>query len=153
MYKNCLICNSKFIPFTNSLYCSDYCRGKNYQEKNFKRFNYELLRVRIFERDNFKCIYCGLTSIEDGIKLNLEHIIPRSQGGNNAVDNLITSCEDCNKHKGGYLFKTKTYNRIQKVINKRNMLYFTDKEKEIIQKGINETYKPKKLFMIGCITL
>ena len=55
----------------------------------------ESLRFRIFLRDNFKCQYCGRT-IEDGIRLDCDHIVPVSKGGKTEMNNLITSCHICN---------------------------------------------------------
>ena len=40
---------------------------------NGKRFN-------IFNRDNFRCTYCGRSSSEDGVKLEVDHIIPVAKG-------------------------------------------------------------------------
>ena len=57
------------------------------------------LRYKILKRDNFKCCCCGRT-IEDGIKLNIDHIIPVSKGGKTEENNLQTLCWDCNIGKG-----------------------------------------------------
>ena len=50
----------------------------------------------MFNRDDFTCQYCGRTPREDGVKLQVDHIIPVSRGGSNSIWNLITSCSDCN---------------------------------------------------------
>jgi len=52
-------------------------------------------RLSIYIRDGFACPYCGST-IEDGITLSLDHIIPYSHGGSNNEGNLITCCGKCN---------------------------------------------------------
>lgn len=52
-------------------------------------------RKKILERDNYECQYCGRKS-----NLTLDHIIPRSNGGNNSWENLVTACEPCNLRKG-----------------------------------------------------
>ena len=59
------------------------------------------LRYKILKRDNFKCVYCGATSSE--IKLTIDHKTPRSQGGKNTEENLVTACFDCNVGKGAQL--------------------------------------------------
>jgi hypothetical protein len=57
------------------------------------------IRFEIFKRDKFVCQYCGRTPPE--VKLELDHIVPVSQGGSEEWTNLITSCWDCNRGKGG----------------------------------------------------
>ncbi|MBR2352886.1 MAG: HNH endonuclease, partial [Clostridia bacterium] len=41
----------------------------------------------------------GATS-RDGVKLEVDHIIPVSKGGKSTLDNLQTLCERCNRGKG-----------------------------------------------------
>lgn len=55
------------------------------------------LRFDIFKRDGFKCQYCG--SVPPIVVLEVDHIIPVSKKGTDEVDNLITSCFDCNRGK------------------------------------------------------
>lgn len=57
------------------------------------------LRFRIFKRDEFKCQYCG-RGVKDGTILEIDHIVPISEGGKNIEKNLTTSCKECNKGKG-----------------------------------------------------
>ena len=54
------------------------------------------LRQAVFERDNYTCQYCG----NAGGDLEIEHIIPISEGGNNDMRNLATACRACNRAKG-----------------------------------------------------
>ncbi len=56
------------------------------------------LRYSILKRDNFKCLICGRGS-EDGVKLQVDHIIPVSKGGKTVEENLRTLCKDCNRGK------------------------------------------------------
>jgi len=55
------------------------------------------IRFEVFKRDNFKCQYCG--SIPPIVILEVDHIIPVSKKGSDEIDNLITSCFDCNRGK------------------------------------------------------
>ena len=58
------------------------------------------IRVRVLARDKFKCVYCGKSpAINSGTLLHIDHIIPFSVGGTNAIDNLQTLCEECNLGK------------------------------------------------------
>ena len=59
------------------------------------------LRLKVFKRDNFKCIFCGRSpAIESGVTLHVDHIHPFSKGGKTILDNLQTLCEKCNWGKG-----------------------------------------------------
>tara|TARA_R110002074_G_scaffold392513_2_gene578102 strand:- start:3753 stop:4295 length:543 start_codon:yes stop_codon:yes gene_type:complete len=57
------------------------------------------LRFDIFKRDGFACQYCGQTP--PAVVLEVDHIKPVCQDGDNDIDNLITACFDCNRGKGG----------------------------------------------------
>lgn len=54
-------------------------------------------RRSIFERDGFVCQYCGERHPEEN--LNLDHVIPRHQGGKTSWENIVTSCICCNSRK------------------------------------------------------
>lgn len=56
-------------------------------------------RINLMARDNFQCQYCGIKPRRS--ELNLDHVVPRSQGGRSTWDNVVTSCLDCNRRKGG----------------------------------------------------
>ena len=47
---------------------------------------------------NFTCQYCGYDgrSFPNWFQLTIDHIIPLSQGGQDAEDNKITVCQACN---------------------------------------------------------
>ena len=53
-----------------------------------------ITRKRIFKRDNYECCYCGSKR-----NLTVDHVIPKSRGGSNYWDNLVTSCGRCNSNK------------------------------------------------------
>lgn len=54
-----------------------------------------ILINNVFERDNYTCTYCGIK----GGKLEADHIIPFSKGGDDTMENLTTSCQKCNRQK------------------------------------------------------
>lgn len=61
-------------------------------------------RHRIFDRDGWMCLKCGIrTGDKRGRKtilLTIDHVIPKSKGGSNLDDNLQTLCKKCNGEKG-----------------------------------------------------
>lgn len=59
------------------------------------------IRRTIFERDDFTCQYCG----ERGVKLECDHVIPVSRGGNSEHSNLVTAFFSCNRSKHNKLVK------------------------------------------------
>lgn len=57
------------------------------------------LRFQILSRDNFTCVYCGRNPKEDGVKLEVDHVFPKSKGGTDDPSNLVTACWECNQGK------------------------------------------------------
>lgn len=57
-------------------------------------------RFRVFNRDSFTCQYCGRRAPE--VRLEVDHIHPRSCHGSDDFDNLITACRECNRGKGPF---------------------------------------------------
>jgi hypothetical protein len=62
------------------------------------------VRFAIFARDNFTCQYCGRMTPE--VILEIDHILPRSEGGSDDPTNLVTSCFECNRGKGATILET-----------------------------------------------
>ncbi len=57
-----------------------------------------LTRQNLLLRDGFKCQYC-LKNLHPAIA-TIDHVIPRSKGGDSTWENLVTACPECNKKKG-----------------------------------------------------
>lgn len=55
-------------------------------------------RFEVFKRDKFTCQYCGRMAPD--VILEIDHINPVANGGDNDIMNLVTSCRDCNRGKG-----------------------------------------------------
>ena len=72
------------------LWSKDYQQGNLYQTK---------LRSFIFSHSNSKCVYCGAKAAE------IDHVIPRSNGGTNSTYNLVASCRRCNEKKSNLSLK------------------------------------------------
>lgn len=71
------------------------------------------LRFKVFLRDNFTCQYCGRTT-KDNIKLQVDHILPRSKGGKDEFDNFTTSCSNCNVGKTDILLELNEIKKLKK---------------------------------------
>ena len=56
-------------------------------------------RRAVFARDRETCQYCGQQP--GRANLTMDHVIPRSQGGQTIWENVVTACRDCNHRKGG----------------------------------------------------
>lgn len=105
-------------PAGRNYYCEDYSR--NFSEvldyiqchPTVKYIDFDVsgerakmtpsLRYEILKRDNFHCVLCG-RGTEDGVKLEVDHIIPVSKGGKTEPSNLRTLCRDCNRGKSDKL--------------------------------------------------
>ncbi len=53
-------------------------------------------RRALFARDGWRCVYCG----SSGGRLTLDHVVPRSRGGDSVWENVVTACAPCNLRKG-----------------------------------------------------
>ena len=58
------------------------------------------VRFEVLKRDKFTCQWCGRSPVTDDVVLQIDHIVPVKEGGDNNVLNLVTSCFDCNIGKG-----------------------------------------------------
>src|SRR5213082_445853 len=59
----------------------------------------KISRRALFARDGWRCVYCGTMSG----RLTLDHVVPRSRGGDSVWENVVTSCAPCNLRKGNRL--------------------------------------------------
>lgn len=66
--------------------------GKEYQQGTL--FGYEV-RQYLLEKWERKCAYCGA----DKVRLQIEHIVPKSKRGSNRISNLTLACSKCNQTK------------------------------------------------------
>jgi 5-methylcytosine-specific restriction endonuclease McrA len=56
-----------------------------------------LTRAALMRRDNYKCAYCGRHGE------TIDHVIPRSRGGQHAWENTVAACQMCNHRKADRL--------------------------------------------------
>jgi 5-methylcytosine-specific restriction endonuclease McrA len=65
----------------------------NYYVKVPYRTRATLSRKAVFIRDGHKCQYCGAAAE------NIDHVTPRSQGGEHVWENVVACCRRCNARK------------------------------------------------------
>ena len=58
-----------------------------------------LTRAALMRRDNYRCAYCGHRAE------TIDHVIPRSRGGQHAWENCVASCTICNHRKADRLLE------------------------------------------------
>ncbi|MHC4388479.1 MAG: HNH endonuclease [Planctomycetota bacterium] len=81
--------------------------------RNEVKFN----RRNIFARDKNRCQYCGKRYPTS--ELSLDHVIPRSMGGEAAWGNIVCACTDCNVRKGGRTPKQAGLTLVQRPVRPR----------------------------------
>jgi len=65
--------------------------------------DWQARRQKVLKRDNYVCQICGLRSTRvDDVRFDVDHIVPKSESGSHALENLQTLCPSChaNKHPG-----------------------------------------------------
>jgi hypothetical protein len=88
---------------------------------NEKFLKFAHIRFLVFWRDGFQCVYCG-TSRADApkLQLNLDHVVPKREGGGDTFDNLVTACARCNAGKLDVILPEHIRNLIQTIIKQNN---------------------------------
>jgi 5-methylcytosine-specific restriction endonuclease McrA len=64
----------------------------------FKFHSISCNRHNIIIRDKNECQYCGISFASN--ELTIDHIFPKSRGGDNTWENLVAACKKCNQKKG-----------------------------------------------------
>ena len=75
-------------------------------------------RNNILWRDKNQCQYCGV--IESPRDMTIDHVIPRSRGGENTWSNLVTCCKRCNQKKGNRTPEEANMSLLNKPVKPRN---------------------------------
>jgi 5-methylcytosine-specific restriction endonuclease McrA len=58
-----------------------------------------LTRAALMRRDNYLCAYCGVKAD------TIDHVVPRSRGGQHVWENCVASCTRCNHRKADRLIE------------------------------------------------
>lgn len=99
------------VKFDSQLMNNSNISGVEYQQGTL--MGYEV-REYLLEKFNRKCIYCG----KENVPLEIEHIIPKSRGGSNRIDNLGIACHKCNQNKDNMTAEEFGFPDIQKQVKK-----------------------------------
>ncbi|MCP4106420.1 MAG: HNH endonuclease [Desulfobacteraceae bacterium] len=85
--------SQELVRFDTQRISNPEVSGAAYQQGEL--FGYEV-REYLLEKWDRKCAYCG----KSAVPLEVEHIIPKSEGGSDRVSNLTLACKKCNQRKG-----------------------------------------------------
>jgi hypothetical protein len=73
---------------------AEVSRARPSSQPQGKREPSQGLRMKVFERDSFRCLHCGIQK-----DLSVDHVVPWSRGGPTVIENLQTLCRKCNSRK------------------------------------------------------
>ncbi len=60
----------------------------------------DAIRAQVHQRAGYRCEYCHIPHHALEIAAQVDHIIPRKHHGPSTLENLASSCADCNAAKG-----------------------------------------------------
>jgi hypothetical protein len=66
------------------------------------------IREQVRQRAQYTCEFCGITEIDTGGMLTIDHFQPCSKAGLDTLENLIYACITCNQYKQDYWPRTET---------------------------------------------
>ena len=72
-------------------------RGINRSQTGYERTPV-LTNAALFRRDRYLCLYCGQSF--KARELTRDHVVPRSGGGADNWENVVSACLVCNQRKG-----------------------------------------------------
>lgn len=82
----------------NGVTKSSYRAGGVVRIKRTYPDNWAVLRVKVLERDSYRCRKCG-ANLRGVFYREVHHILPLSKGGSNHMSNLISLCSKCHKNQ------------------------------------------------------
>lgn len=98
----CVRCGNTLLHRNNAaIYCSRTCKSLDHNFKHKGRGGGRVTTARrrlIIERDNSKCYLC-LQFVEFA-HVEIDHLVPRSRGGDSSPSNLSVTCLKCNRSRG-----------------------------------------------------
>lgn len=99
-----------------------------------------LTRKNLLHRDGHTCQYCQ----KSGEEMTLDHVIPRSRGGQDTWENMVVACMRCNVRKGNRTPKEADMSLLKQPSRPHSSLYFE------LNKHINRGNKQEwRKYVIG----
>ncbi|MFQ6121158.1 MAG: RNA-guided endonuclease IscB, partial [Methanosarcinales archaeon] len=118
--------------------------GVQYQNGTLQGYE---IKQYLLTRYGHKCVYCKGKS---GDKyLEVEHVIPKSRGGTDRVDNLVIACKTCNMQKGNKTAEEFGFKNIQKRANKHKEFKYSalaQSYKNYLLQELSKQWKVKKTY-------
>jgi 5-methylcytosine-specific restriction endonuclease McrA len=116
---------------------------RNWEYQRGELLGYEV-RAYLLEKYNYKCVYC-----RKNIRLEIDHVKPKSKGGSNRVSNLVIACHSCNIRKGNKTIevflknKPKLFNKVLKTLKTslKDTAAVNSTKKELVKRLKNIIYK------------
>ena len=91
--------SQELVRFDMQLISNPNISGFEYQQGELQGYE---VREYLLEKWGRQCAYCGAKDVP----LEIEHIVPKSGGGSNAVSNFTLACRPCNHRKGSQFIET-----------------------------------------------
>ncbi len=91
-----------------------------------------LSRKNVLRRDGFKCQYCGARD-----KLTIDHVHPKSRGGKDSWENLVSACVPCNNRKGNKTPEEANMNLLRKPFRPSHVMFIRD-----FVGNVDDSWKP-----------
>lgn len=79
-------------------YCDEHGPTRWRRDPFYESAEWKSLRRKALDRDGHTCRYCG------NVATQADHVIARTKGGSDSIDNLAACCALCNKIASGTLF-------------------------------------------------
>jgi hypothetical protein len=80
----------------------------------------------------FCCGYCGVSETNMGAEMTVDHFVPRIQGGEDDLDNLVYCCHACNEFKGDYWSESDDLSLLHPQRNDTTLHYRLDTEGRLV---------------------
>ncbi len=109
-------------------------------------------RFKVFKRDNFTCQYCGKKSPK--VQLEVDHINPKDKGVLDKIDNLITSCIECNRGKStNPIIKEKNSTGLYPLLKKGKRKVITISVPEKVALNFKKNCERKRYYVSNVISM
>jgi len=104
------------VRFNTQKLTNPEIQGIEYQQGTLHGYE---VREYLLEKWGRKCTYCK----KENIPLQIDHIVPKSRGGSDRVDNLTLACGCCNQLKGNQSLKEFAPHLSEKINQKRSLVH------------------------------